>query len=360
MRRRESGSRFGKGLLIYILVFVLLAAIALSVLFLYLRAYENSRSATVVRRYLDDCVNGELSYAWGSGLAELDRRFQSEEEILSWVRQKLQSASIRELRSENPDEKLYGIFDESGACLEKLTLRQTGKRSWGFTGWEVTQEECTIEAYAESVDLLLPADYTVELNGARVDSSFIVQSGIPYSILTPFDSYTGNLPTLVRYRVGPYLPGQQLRVLDPMGREVPEESRNEQYYLDNAAAADRVRLHDFARQFLNQYLLYAGDLYGAWYNYWYELYAMIVPGGELEERLIDVRGSFGYNNIYSIDIVSDELVLCSDLGSNRYLVDITYRTETVGLEGPVQEDNRARLLLVEQEGQLLVMAMYNY
>ena len=58
--------------------------------------------------------------------------------------------------------------------------------------------------------------------------------------------------------------------------------------------------------------------------------------------------------------MEDEVSRCSDLGSGRYLIDISYRTETVGLEGPVQEDNRTRLLCVEESGELRMMAMFNY
>ena len=69
---------------------------------------------------------------------------------------------------------------------------------------------------------------------------------------------------------------------------------------------------------------------------------------------------FGYNNTYSIDIVSDDVVLCSDLGGGYYFIDLTYRTETVGLEGPVQEDNRTRLLVVRSDDGMLIEAMFNY
>ena len=83
--------------------------------------------------------------------------------------------------------------------------------------------------------------------------------------------------------------------------------------------------------------------------------------GPLEERLLDyMRAGFGYNNTYSIDIIADSVVFCSDLGGGNYLIDLTYRTETVGLEGPVQEDNRTRLLIVQSEDGLLTAAMFNY
>ena len=52
--------------------------------------------------------------------------------------------------------------------------------------------------------------------------------------------------------------------------------------------------------------------------------------------------------------------LVTDLKDGHYVVDLLYRTETVGLEGPVQEDNRVRLLVLEENEQLYAEAMYHY
>ena len=214
---------------------------------------------------------------------------------------------------------------------------------------------------------MLPEGYTAELGGRVLDDGFVVASQIDYEILEPFKDYRVKLPTLKRYRVGPILPGQELRIQDEQGREVPQE-QNEADYLPKCSEADRKRLEEFALDFLNAYLPYAGDLNRAGYAYWDTLYYMIVHGGTLEDRLIQARSGFGYGNTYSVEILSDDVRLAADLGNDYYLIDIGYRTETVGLHGPVQEDNQARLLIVEQEGdayygqerQLYVEAMFNY
>lgn len=353
-------SRFAKGLLVYIVIFLLLAAVALGLLSAYLRAYEDSRSNTCVSRYLAACAEGELTYSWGASLAGLDRRFQSEEEIRAWVCARLEKATFRELRSDDPREKLYGVFDEDGVCLEKLTLRQEGEGRWGFTGWVVTGEECGVDAYTQTLDLLVPSDYTVELGEKTLDDSFVSDSRAVYSLLEPFQGHLGKQPYLKRYQVGPYLPGAELRVRDADGHEVAEEDRNEFYYLQNCSAKETTRLHEFALEYLDVYLPYAGDLERYGIMHWDALYRMIVHGGDLENRLVQARQGFGFGNTNAIEVVSDDLRLTSKLGSGYYVVDLGYRTETVGLHGPVEEDNQVRLLIVEQDGELLVEAMYNY
>ena len=79
MRERRHGpSRFWLGLLIYILIFSLLAVAALLVLHSYLDAYEKSRPGTALRSYISECVNGKLGYGWGKSLAELDSRMMDD------------------------------------------------------------------------------------------------------------------------------------------------------------------------------------------------------------------------------------------------------------------------------------------
>ncbi len=361
MTRRKRSSRFGRGLLLYVLIFLLLAAAALGVLYLYLSAYEASRSTTGVKQYLNECADERLSDAWETELARLDQRVQSAEKARTWFREKLKNASFRELRNENETEKRYGIFDENGVCFETLKLRSSGEGSWGFTGWTVAEEACSIDAFTEMTDVTVPAEYTVEFGGMPLDAAFIVQTDIPYEILEPCREYTDSLPTMVRYEVGPFLAGPELRVMDKAGNPVMPEEQTELRFLDNCSPADRERVHEFALRFLNALLPYAGDLNHSAGYYWYDLYPLIVHEGVLEERLLDyMRAGFGYNNTYSIDIIANSVVFCSDLGGGKYLIDLTYRTETVGLEGPVQEDNRTRLLIVESEDGLLTEAMFNY
>lgn len=359
MERTKRGSRFWRGLLIYCLIFVLLAAAVIFVLGLYLRAYEASRSSTCVKNYL--ASSGErLSAAWDGALSELDPRLRSEEENRAFVREKLAEASWREIRSETIGEKRIGLYDADGVCFEHLTLRQQGESHWGFTDWQVVGEDCDLSSYTHSYSAVLPAEYHAVLGGQELDERFIVESDIPYTVLEACSELVYRLPTKVRYETGLCLIDEPLTVLNAWGAEVPEEQQNELQYLANCGSEVRSRLEDFSLAYLNAYLPYAGDLYHNGLGFWGELSKMIVRGGELEQRLIAARKGFGYGNTRSIEIIDHTVNLVTDLKDGHYVVDLLYRTETVGLEGPVQEDNRVRLLVLEENEQLHAEAMYHY
>ena len=177
--KKQGLSRFAKGLLIYMLLFAVLAAAALCVLRSYLSADEESRPATCVRAYLSDGAEGKLGFGWGQCLAGLDSRMQSEEESLDWVREKLAKASFHELRSERENEKCYAITDENGVELARISLRPGKEGRWGFSPWQVTGEECDLSAFTRSAEAIVPEDYTVRVDGVELGNESVVERGIP-------------------------------------------------------------------------------------------------------------------------------------------------------------------------------------
>ena len=363
MREKIRESRFVKGLLIYIVVFLVFTAAVLTVLTLWLRAYEATRPTACVRSYLAAGAEGELGYGWGRCLAEIDRNLQGEEELRAWAAKLMQNADYREILSEDNENRRYALYDEEGNLFAQLVLEKDASTSWGFTGWHVKEENCSIEAYRHSTTLRVPPTYTVMLGERRLDET-MARTGVTYTLLEPFVNYVSPLPTLVEYQVGPYVGDQTLRVLDGAGQELRPEELDEYHYLDGTCTErEKDRVHAFVLEYLDAYLPYAGDLNRFGFMYWDQLYGKIVHGGELEQRLIQTREGFGYGNTSSIEVLSDNVRLCTHIQAGEqsvYVVDMDYRIETVGLHGPVQEDNSLRLLIAEIDGELYVQSMYTY
>ena len=361
MRDRQQGSsRFVKGLLIYILIFALLAAGALLLLRSYLAAYEQSRPAAAVRSYLSACEKGRLGYGWGRSLGELDSRMMDEKEARAWAVEKLKSAAVHELPGGGEREKRFALRDEDGVSFLTLTLRAGEEGRWGFRRWEIAEEDCDLSAYTHSAEALIPETYSVRVDGVVLGEESVVEKGIGYELLEPFEDYVKDTPKLVRCACGPFLGEGKVEILDEKGRVVPEEEQTEQHYLSNCSAAQEEELHEFALRYLNAYLPYAGDLYRSGLAFYGELSQMIVTGGELEQRLILARSGFGFGNTNSIRILKDELRFAMDFGDGHYLADVYYRTETEGLHGLVEEDNQVRLLILERDGRYYTEAMVNY
>ena len=356
-KKRRSG-RFGRALLIYILIFALLAAAVLVAFRQYLAAYEASRATTVLHRYLEACADGTLSYPWGLALGKIDSEQDGSSDSRIWAQEKIRNATIREQLGSSSGEKTYALYDENGVCFETVTLRQTEKDRWGFTGWQVVRENISLAPYTTSVSLVIPEDYTVKLNGEALDPAFVVEKGIPYEALKPFENDIKTPPLMMKVQFGPVLDAGEVTVLDSKGQPVPEEQQNEFHYLDNASAEDRARVQAFAESYLAAYLPYADDLNGGGMAYFWDVYMLIVHGGELEARIRQAQDGFEYGNVQKLEILSVNLDCCTDLGGGRYFADFGYHIRTYGLHDPTEEDYRMRLLIREENGTLLAEQMY--
>ncbi len=357
-RKNRKTSRFGLGLLIYVLVFALLAAVALVVFRQYLVAYEESRVTTALQNYLDHCKDGTLTYQWGAALGRISADRAEEAANREWAQEKIRNASVREQISNDSSKKTYGLYDESGFCFSTVTLQQTETGRWGFSGWKVVDESVNLEPYTTVVSIEIPSDYSVEIGGRKLDSSCIAQKNVPFEILEPLGDYLKDLPTKVRYQYGPVIDAGEMKVLDSKGLEVPEDLQTEQHYLDTASAADRARVKDFIERYLAVYLPFADDLEGRGMGYFDAVYQMIIHGGEIEQRIRQAIDGLEYGNVLKLEILSVDLDCCTELGGGRYFADFAYHIRTYGLTDPTEETYRMRLLVKDEYGTLYAEQMY--
>ena len=351
-------SRFGLGLLIYVLVFALLAAVALAVFRQYLVAYEESRVTTALHNYLEHCTDGSLTYQWGAALGRLSANRDEEAANRKWAQEKIRDATLREQITSDTGEKTYGLYDENGICFSTVTLQQTGTGSWGFSGWTVADESVNLEPYTTAVSLEIPDNYSIEIGGRTLDGSCIAEKNIPYEILEPLGDYLKDLPVKVRYQYGPVLDAGVITVLDGKGQEVPEDLQTEHHYLDTAGAADRARVKDFVERYLAVYLPFADDLEGRGMGYFDAVYQMIIHGGDIERRIRQAIDGLEYGNVQKLEILSVDMDCCTDLGGGRYFTDFAYHIRTYGLTDPTEETYRMRLLVKDEYGTLYAEQMY--
>lgn len=352
-------SSFVKGLLIYTGVLLLLSVIGLFVFYGFISAYERSRPASCMDDYLSSMAEESLSPACLDALSGLDYRIKSEEDSLAAAQSILAEAKYAKLSSQSsPERAAYAILSGEEQ-IGLVYLEQSGKTSFGFIPWQVAEEEYDFSAFIHTLSLSLPENYSVTLNGVTLDESYISRTDGEYEVLSQCYERYKALPYLCVYEAGPYIGEAELKVLDSQGMPAAENSLTEARFLDNCDEAAKNVLSQFCEEYLHRYILFGSNANGAYTVNYYHLSELVLPDSELSGRLSHVMG-LGYANTVSCDILSVTMNLCTALGDNRYLADITYSTETVGLAGPVVEEHNVRLVIVDDGGSLKAEAMFNY
>ena len=203
--------------------------------------------------------------------------------------------------------------------------------------------------------------FVVSVNGAVLDESYLVATGIEFDVMEEFyGSY--DLPTMVTYQAGPFLGDQEFTVMDPQGNAVviDENTDYNSFVVNNCGEEKIAELSDFVDVYIEHLVAFPGSSRTNGNQNYHNLREYLVKGGELDQRMQSALATLLYSHNQSDILKEVTLHHCIDIGNGRYLCDVTYLVDTTGLEGVVQTTNNVKIIVVETDDGLKVEAMTSY
>ena len=357
---QKKKSRFGVFLLLYAWILLMLGGAALFILNDYLIAYEKSQVKYCLSDYRDG-LEKTLPAAAVEALGDLDPAVQSPEANQAWALEQLKGVYLTYDAADSADDRLiYWIKRADGGWIGTVVFGVTEHGRYGVPVWAPVEEQFDFSPFYRTAGITVPADYTVYLGGCRLGADCITQTGIPYDALAECYLHYDGLPSMVRYESVPFVGEPELRVFDETGRELGPEELDQEHFLFRCSAEDRAAVEAFIPEFMHDYIFYSADIGGGalrWYN---ELRAQAVPGSQLYARINQALESFGYANTKDLEILSIEVRDVADLGGGLLLADVHYKTVITALQGPVEVEDQAQVVLRWVNGELLADALYHY
>ena len=354
--------RFVKAVFLYALIFVFIAAVALSVLWLWTDAFEKSRPLTAVNDYVKNITMEDVTVLAQPVTSTVSDDMQSDKDICEGIYAAIKTSKPAKNANESlGDEASYYLMSQELA-LEHLTLKQSGEKGrFGMTPWAVTGQELLLDnlAFNES-SFSIPSGYTVTLNGAPIPDGFVTSSDSEYELLKGFYEEFPDLPHLVSYSTGPYIGTLDLAVLDDQGNSIPLNELTEAKFCDNCAGDIRDRLDEFCRTYIDAYVYYTSN--GSLYGGIGPLLDLCERGSSLYTQVSDSQMGFGFSNPYTYDVLEAINVnSIMDVGNGYYVCDISYDIETHGNHHAVTEwTYPLRLMVHDNGGQLLAVSGMQY
>lgn len=358
--RRKRMSGFAKGMILYVLLFVLIAALGLSFFYKLIENYEYTRPNRVMERFVANLSDGQIETMSAGFLAKLDPEVSDMDSVRSFIADKARNASFAKNLTESTDTKtVYVLKDENGVFGKvELTLGDNTFHNL-LVNWQPTAGELDFSDYLENSEITVPADYTVEFGGSRLDESFIVDDSIEYELLKEFYE-DFELPHMVTYRVDGYFGSGGFTVKDTDGNTLNDSQLNEAYYIDNCSDGERAALDEFITPYINAYVTYtSGANHLSGINY-HNLVEHIVPDSELHFRVEQAIGGLGYASSKGDEIKAITVNSYTKLGGGYYLCDVTYDVATIGQDGLHEYPNYTKILIVDNGSRLLAAAMASY
>ena len=355
---KKRKSRFGLFLLIYVWVLLILGGIGLYKLQDFLSAYEASQPKYFVEEY-EGSLREAPSKAAVSALDDIDSRILSDEAKEAWLQQQLAEIQLsKDASLSREDHQVYRIRDAAGEQLGSVSFEPVAQGKYSLPVWGVTEEKFDFSASYRTEEITVPSDYSVFLGEYPLDKRCIAEKNIPYALLEECYLHYKDLPTMVRYETPPFVGEASLRVLDGEGKELRQEDLSEEAFLDRCSPEIREKAEEFIPKFIDLYVLYSADIEDSYRFYFYQLRPLVQPDSPLYTRLRMAFEGLGYTATKDVSLDQVDINRITDLGKDRYLVDVSYSTTVTGSEGPIPMEDHILLVLIDNDGTLLADALY--
>lgn len=357
-KKRMSG--FAKGMILYVILFALVAALGLQFFFRFIENYEYTRENRVMERFVS-ALDDEQIEAMAAGFTDkLNTELCDADEVRAFMAEKTADATYLKKLSECTDSKTVYVLKTEGNVIGTVELTLGENVFHGLlSNWQPTASELDFSAYINELELDVPADYTVEINGTVLDEKYVADDSVEYGLLEEFyENY--DLPHMVKYHADGFIGDGNVTVKDGAGNPVDASLLTEEQYTDNCSDAEKAALDEFLDLYIKAYMTYtSGANHLNMINY-KELSALVVPDSELKFRIEQAIGGLGFASSHGDELKNITVNRYMNIGEGRYLCDVTYEVATIGQDGLHEYPNNTKVLIVPGSSGFLAEAMASY
>lgn len=361
-------------LILYILALSAAAVFALKLVWDFSILYEDSMPDKVIDEYIAT-LSSDL---WEEGLADtmaaMEHPFQTDEECRDVVLGLL-DGEINYVRttSSEPDTNAYSLLCENSSFGKVYLIRDDTKNAnfdvygkeitlpWDLRPWLVYKEEFDLTGLYTSVEVTVPASYSVQINGTTLTPDHIVETGIQFDSLKDFYAVNPNLPTKCTYRADNIIGHITPVVLNESGEVYTiDTTKDDSQYIKPCTEEKKMRLNDFCGKFVELYLRYSSSVMGKNSGGGYSaLTAYVAPGGDLDKRLLDALdglSSWSHTNFFRLD--DYRLLDAVDLGAGYYVCTVQATTTTItDAHGENQDVTELKIIVQDNNGDIRALSL---
>ena len=354
--------KFIIGLLIYVVLFLVVAAVGLGVFWKFIASYEASRPKNTLKAYVEQLTVEQMCEGSDELYASVDQNIQSREQFDQVIRDAVtESVSYAKKSSESTENRQVYVLRTGKTPVGRFVIEAGEADVFGFRIWEVAESSFDFSyLMTEGISVTVPEDYKVSLNGHLLSESYITKTGIEYTSLGGFyDDY--DLPAMVTYSASNFLGEGLVEVADNEGNVVEITDQTDMNdLLPKVSQQEADAIAAFTEEFVQLWVKFSGSQKNnAVYNY-YQVKNVLSSDGALSERLrTAIDGlAFGQTNGASIqDVIINRIV---PLAEGTYMCDMTYLVRTVGKKGPVDTSSNMKIIIVTENEAYKVKSMERY
>lgn len=363
-KKRSSGANFALGMLVYALVFVLICAVGLRLLWTFMDEYEQSRPNKTMDEYVQNLDDGHIRALAADFVATLNHKVQTEEDSYACILKAMEGKlSYAKKSAESSENRAVYVLSLDGRKLGTVTLTKEEDPAFGFSPWSVAEEEMDFSwLVSPAAEITVPDSWTVYCAGNALDKSYISGEKTPYARLEEFYGEGFDLPYMVTYHVENFLGELKFELKDKDGQtaQIPEGQDLESFFADNCTEQEKAEIKTLSDNFIRAYVWFMSNTNHDAYGNYAEAMQYIVPGSELDSRLYQTIAGQYYAHSKGDDILSITLNSAMNLGGGNYFADLTFVVDTTGQKGVVQTTNNLKLIISRTDDGLKAADIASY
>ncbi len=342
-KQKRSSVRFAKGMLIYGLILLVIVLAALSVLFLFLRSYEKSQPKAAINSYIEHLDADRVAGFSGEFIESLSTVRDNSFVVDQLLADLKASVPVRG-KAESPEQFVY-YLKNNDLVIEKVTLAPGGSCGFGYTSWDIADEELVTKNLSSELSITVPPEYSVYCDGRKLDSQFITDNKVEYDLLKGFyEDY--ECPYLVTYFTGSMYGDASIEIKDGGGNPVPFETLTEDRFTDNCTAEEKEQITQFANDYVAAYIQLTSNTVGDYYSNYYRMTQHVVDGSDLHNRFRELMKSIAFNMSNGDELRSVTVNRIMKLNDRNYVLDVSYTYDTTGqLKVRTTNTNNEKLML---------------
>lgn len=367
-KRRRGRVVYTIFLILYMILIALAALYALKMVWDYAEEYELSRVSHTLDSYLENLNRDRWSDGVERAVREMEHETQSDEEIKSFVQNKLSAGvtAVRKSGSADGSSITYSLRcsggeigtvtvteDETYHGKIDVTQKPWSLLPWRIQPWKVTGESFNFDSLYSSVEVMVPSEYSVWINGTQLGEEYITERGIHYDLYEEYYKYWDYLPTKVRYRFDHVIGEAIPEIRDPEGNTVViDENDGDSQFVEPASDETVARYTEFIIPFTRAYLTYISGVPDSGVHL-AELRPYLMKGQDLESRMNDAMDGLSWAHTSSIHVDSVDVNSVLELVDGYTVVDVTAVAGTYYYGKGELSDTTNLKVMVYDDGQRL-------
>lgn len=362
--------------LLLALVFLIVIAVVMGKFSDYLQrmddknvARENARSELAVDAYMAKLDGEYVADRLEDLYAQADGWLQSQQEFRALVKEELADGIGYKMSFTSANKRTYVLYSKRAEAdgrhrqIGEFSIEPNGIPSYGYAPWGVTEEHFDMSyLLTPGIEVMVPEDYTVWVNGKVLTADYQVQTGIPYDALDPVSTLSPalTLPTKVVYRTGYSLGPVSVEIRDPQENPVTiDENTDWNQFLRNCTEEQEADIQAFTEEFMRHYVRFNSTRVNCDENC-RKVVSYMVPKGQLADRMWKMLDGLHWTDDKEDKFRGIEYNHIVALSDGRFVCDVTYTVYVIASIDSAEETSHCQLVLVPVDGELKVESMVTY